>query len=151
MESPTLVSSTGISYKYALYVHHLLTNVCMQYGIVTKTADWTNKEGLTIFGDLMCELGAPTEAILLLLRCAQDEVMTRMPGDTERAIVKEQFEMVVVHVIEAIREAKTRFKPVGFARLQEGWRDRWQELPLKEYWDDPDLVVRVPRHSSLSV
>jgi hypothetical protein len=120
----------------------VVTYVCMQYGIVTKTADWTNQEGLALFGDLMCEVGAPTEAILLLLRCAETEVCARMPGERERALIRPHFDMIIGHITAAIRDAKTRYKPVGYARLEEGWKDRWKELPLKEYWDDPDLLVR---------
>jgi hypothetical protein len=111
---------------------------------VTKTADWTNKEGLAIFGDLMCQVGSPTEAVLLLLRCTEDEVCALMPEEKQRALIKHHFDMLMELIPEAVREAKLRYKPVGFARLQPDWRDNWENLPLKEYWDDPDLVVNMP-------
>jgi hypothetical protein len=114
-----------------------------QYAIVTKTADWTNKEGLAIFGDLMCQVGSPTEAVLLLLRCTEDQVCAVMPEERQRTLVKQHFDMLMEQIPEAVREAKLRYKPVGFARLQPDWRDNWESLPLKEYWDDPDLVVNM--------
>lgn len=69
------------------------------------------------------------------------EIVNEMDSDQGAALIKPHFDMILGKLAEAIREAKVRMKPPGSARLQENWRDNWENLPLRDYWDDPDLVV----------
>lgn len=123
----------------------------VQYALLTgvDASGWESKEGLMVLGDLITELGSPVEPILLLSRRAQRLLAERMDSDDDAALVRPYFETLISLISTAATEGRKRYVPAGAARLDEGWRDRWKELPLREYWDDPELVDLPEKYKQL--